>query len=148
MLPRILASLLGLFAVSCSYACDLVLWNRTGTPIEVSYHLRYALWDPGDDLPAFADRPDGRWKVLDRAQYDITDDRRRVTVRVPAGVALRVGRPVNYTGPGLEAVDTFPVLSVTVRAGDRSRELSGDRAILAFSEWNDRLFVYAVEGNV
>jgi len=144
---RIAASLLVIFAASCSFSSDLVIWNQSDIPIDVAYDLRYRIEIGSESsTPAFAGKPNGKWKILDRAEYDVSNGGHRVTVRVPAGVALRLKRASGYTGPSLEALDTFPVLGATIRVGDRSTELSGDRAILAFKEWNDRLFVYVVRG--
>jgi hypothetical protein len=131
---------------ACSYSSTLAIWNRSANAIQITYQLRYPIDSGSQYLPAVAERAKGPWRELEPSAYTLSQDRRVITVTIPAGHALRVARPTNYSGPSLDEVGSFPIIEATLVAGGKTVSFSGERALLAFKEWNDRLFVYTFTG--
>ena len=128
----------------CSYSSDIVVWNQSPAAITITVTLRYELMGVGDrTYPSLGTRPKGPFAPIDPSKMVLDASRRELSVDILPGEALRVAKLSGYFGPSLDEVNTFPVTALAI-SRPRAEKLvfTNERALLAFEEWNDRLFVY------
>lgn len=134
--------------LACSTLSSFAFHNGTSVPATVTYELRNPLRNPPSsfETPALAEALGRRteWRALSASEYQLSGDRRTVTVTVPPGEALRLAEVMNFEGHNLQGLDAFPVLKITVSEGETpsSVTIEDARALLAFEKRSGGLYVF------
>jgi len=126
-----------LITVACSFDVPFIFRNLSDSEVRLTYQLL----DPLDrdsewTRPAmFSGRtlPDRiPWRVLNDEEYELSTDRRWVTVVVPHDSSVRITSVGNYRGPSLRRAEWFPIRSLSFERDGFSVEFDLCEIQLAF----------------